>query len=184
LNKITDHSIKHKIDQLLPNTQSQLMGIYSLGVKIYDLGYKVGTCINLPDHIIKSRRIISLDKVENNWCFWACCALMHGACQDEYITKTKDIFIKYYGSYNNNYKGFDNINESPKFEDTFDYGINIIKYKSDKSIKYLYKSKYPDKLQKYINLYEYHFSYITDIDKLAKMYICSNCGSKFRDIKN
>jgi len=36
-------------------------------------------------------------------------------------------------------------------------------------------------LQKYINLYEYHFSYITDIDKLAKIYICSNCGGKFRD---
>jgi len=78
LNKITDHSIKYEIDQLLPNTQSQLMGIYSLVVKIYTLGYKVGICINLPDHIIKSRRIISLDNVENNMCFWACCALMLG----------------------------------------------------------------------------------------------------------
>jgi len=78
------------------------MGVYSLGVKIYDLGYKVGTCINLPDHIIKSRRILSLDKVENNLCFWACCALMHGARRDKYITKTKDIFIKYYGSYKSN----------------------------------------------------------------------------------
>jgi len=66
LSKITDHSIKHEIDQLLPNTQSQLMGVYSLGVKIYELRYKVGTCITLPDHIIKSRRIISLDNVENN----------------------------------------------------------------------------------------------------------------------
>jgi len=69
LSKITDHSIKQEFDNLLPNTQFQLMGVYSLGVKIYDLGYKVGTCINLPDHIIKSRRIISLDKVENNVCF-------------------------------------------------------------------------------------------------------------------
>jgi len=32
LNKINDHSIKYEIDKLLPNTQSQLMGIYSLGV--------------------------------------------------------------------------------------------------------------------------------------------------------
>jgi len=87
LSKITDHSIKHEIDQLLPNTQSQLMGIYSLGVKIYDLGYKVGTCINLPDHIIKSRRIISPDNVENNLCFCACCALMLGEKKDSFIKK-------------------------------------------------------------------------------------------------
>jgi len=110
LNKITDHSIKFEIDQLLRNTQSQPMGVYSLGVKLYDLAYIIGTCVKLPDHIIKSRRIISLDKVENNLCFWACCALMHGARRDKYITKTKELFIKYYGSYNNNYKGFDYIN--------------------------------------------------------------------------
>jgi len=128
------------------------MGVYSLGVKIYTLGYKVGTCINLPDHIIKSRRIISLDNVESNMCFWACCALMLGEKKDSLIKKMKQLFIKYYGLYNNNHKGFDYINELPKFEDTFEYGINIIKYKSDESIKYIYKSKYPNKLQKYINL--------------------------------
>jgi len=86
LSKINDHSVKSEIHNLLPNTQSQLMGIYSLGVKIYKLGYKVGTCINLPDHIIKSRRIISLNNVENNLLFWAACALMHGARKDKYIT--------------------------------------------------------------------------------------------------
>jgi len=106
---------------------------------------------------------------------------MHGARRDKYITKTKELFIKYYGSYNNNYKGFNYISELPKFEDTFEYGINIVQYKSDESIKYVYKSKYSDKSQKYINLFEYHFSYITDIDKLAKLYICANCASKFRD---
>jgi len=138
LTKITDHSIKNEIDQLLPNTQSQLMGVYSLGVKIFNLGYKVGTCDKLPDYIIKSRRIISLDNVENNLCFWACCALMHGARHDKYITKTKEIFIKHYGSYNSNYKGFDYINELPKLEDTFEYGINIVQYKLDESVKYCY----------------------------------------------
>jgi len=89
LNKITDHSVKSEIDQLLHNTQSQLMGVYSLGVKIYDLKYIIGTCAKLHDHIIKSRRIISLDRVKNNLCFWACCALMHGSRKDKYITKTR-----------------------------------------------------------------------------------------------
>jgi len=138
LSKITDHSIKYEIDQLLPNTQSQLMGVYSLGVKIYDLAYLIGSCVKLPDHIIKSRRIISLDKVKNNLCFWVCCALMHGARNDKYINKTKELFIKFYGSHNNNYKGFDYINELPKFEDTFEFGINIIQYIADESMKYVY----------------------------------------------
>jgi len=181
LNKITVHSIKSEIDQLLPNTQSQLMGVYSMVVKIYDLSYLIGTCINLPPHIINSLRIISLDKVENNMCFWACCALMHGCCRDKYISKTKALFTKYYGKYNNNYEGFDYINELPKLDDTFEFAINIMQFNSDESIKYIYKSPHSTKVQKYINLYEHHFSYITDIDKLGKLYICDICASKFRD---
>jgi len=61
---ITDHAIKSELDQLLPNTQSQLMGVYSMMVKIFNLSYLIGTCIELPQHVIKSRHIISLDKVE------------------------------------------------------------------------------------------------------------------------
>jgi len=42
LSKITDHSIKSELDQLLPNTQSQLMGVYSMMVKIFNLSYLIG----------------------------------------------------------------------------------------------------------------------------------------------
>jgi len=150
-------------------------------VKIYNLSYLIGTCINLPPHIINSRHIISLDTVKNNMCFWACCALMHGYKKDAYIKIMKKLFIKYYGTYNNNYKGFDYIYELPKLEDTFEFAKNIILFNSDESIKYIYKSPHSTKLQKYINLFENHFSYITVIDKLGKLYICTNCGSKFRD---
>jgi len=78
LTKINAHSIKFKLDQDLPDTQSQLIGAYSMGVKIYDLGYPVGSTINLPNYILKSRKINSLNTVENNLCFWACCSLMCG----------------------------------------------------------------------------------------------------------
>jgi len=181
LRKITDHAIKSELDQLLPNTQSQLMGVYSIMVEVFNLSYLIGTCIELLEHIIKSRHIISLDKVENNMCFWACCALMHGCRRDKYITKTRELFTKYYGSYNNDYKGFDYISELPKFENTFEYGVNIIKYNVRNSMSYNYKSPYSTKEQKYINLCNNHFSYVTNIDKLAKLYNCDNCGSNFRD---
>jgi len=86
LNKISDHAIKSELDQSLPNTHSQLIGVYSIGVKIFNLSYLIGTCINLPEYILKSKYIISHDTVENNLCFWVCCALMHGCKRDKFIT--------------------------------------------------------------------------------------------------
>jgi len=184
LNKITDHAIKSELDQLLPNTQSQLIGVYSISVKISNLSYLIGTCINLPNYILNSKYIISHDTVENNLCFWVCCALMHGCRRDKFITKTKELFIKYYGKYNSNYNGFDYINELTNFENTFEFGINIVKYNKDSSLSYNHKSPHIDKQQKYINLYNNHFSYITNINKLAKLYKCDKCGSTFRDNNN
>jgi len=61
-------------------------------VKIFNLSYLIGTCIDLPEYISKSRHKISLDKVENNLCFWACCALMHGYKKDAYVKKMKELF--------------------------------------------------------------------------------------------
>jgi len=184
LSKITDHAIKTELDQLLPNTQSELIGVYSMMVKTYDLSYLIGTCIDLPSYVTKSRYIISLSTVENNMCFWACCALMYGYKKDAYVKKMKEIFTKYYGKYNNNYKGFDYVNELPKFENTFEFGINIIKYNSDNSMRYIYRSAHSTKNQTYINLYNNHFSYVNDINKLAKLYCCENCGANFRDSFN
>jgi len=106
---------------------------------------------------------------------------MHGCRRDKFITISKELFTKYYGKYNNDYKGLDYISELSKFENTFEYGINIIKYNSDNSMSYIYKSSHSAKEQKYIYLYNNHFSYVTNIDKLAKLYCCKNCGSNFRD---
>jgi len=78
LSKISAHSIKFELDQELPDNQSQLIGVYSLGVKKFSLDYPVGSSINLLNYILKSRKINSLNTVENNMCFWAFCALMHG----------------------------------------------------------------------------------------------------------
>jgi len=93
LNKISDYAIKSNLDQLLPNTLSQLIGVYSMGVKIFNLSYLIGTSIILPDYILNSKYIIPFDTVENNLCFWICSALMHGCRRDKYITKTKELFI-------------------------------------------------------------------------------------------
>jgi len=60
--------------------------------------------------------------------------------KDAYVKKMKEFFTKYYGKYNDNYIGFDYNSELAKFENTFDYAINIIKYNKDNSMSYIYKS--------------------------------------------
>jgi len=68
LNKISDHAIKSELDQLSPNTQSQLIGVYSMGVKIFNSSYLIGTLIILLEYILKSKYILSLDSsVQAGW---------------------------------------------------------------------------------------------------------------------
>jgi len=78
LNKITDHAITLELDQTLPNTQSHIIGVYSMVVKLFNSSYLIGNSIILPDYILKSKYIVTRNTVENNLCFWACCSLMYG----------------------------------------------------------------------------------------------------------
>ena len=78
------------------------------------------------------------------------------------------------------YVGFDYINELDRFESSSKYAINIIKFNEDNSVKYIRKSNMNDqKIPKYLNLYENHFSVVTDLFKLAKSYVCDKCGNRF-----
>ena len=52
------------------------------------------------------------------------------------------------------------------------------------SIQYVRRSEFntdvdPNRTSIYLNLYLDHFSYIPNLEKLAKMYICNRCSSKF-----
>ena len=105
------------------------------------------------------------------------------------MQKAKELFATFYGLDKNqtndkisNYPGFDYINELDKYEETTRYAINIICYNEDASIKYIRKSKYTgDRESKYLNLYENHLSFVTDLFKLAKSYVCEKCGYRFRN---
>ena len=62
------------------------------------------------------------------------------------------------------------------------YAINIISYYEDDSVQYVRRAEFNDEPTRtpiYFNLYLDHFSYIPNLDKLAKMYICNRCSSKF-----
>jgi hypothetical protein len=107
--------------------------------------------------------------------------------------KAKELFISFHGAKKSksevealirNYKGFDYVSELDSFDEKFTHAIEIVDYKADKSIELIRGSNFTDRYSIYLNLYENHFSGITNIKKLSGNFICKSCGSKFRDSVN
>ena len=164
-----------------------------MAVKLIRLDYPVGSNIQLPDYIKSSTFMVSLDKVENNLCAWACFAIINGSRRDRYLTQAKELFASFYGidkkykklsngeykEYNKLidekyrklldeeiriYAGFDFVNELDRYEATTKYVINIIFCNEDKSIEYIRKSEFNDtKERKFLNIYDNHLSVVTNL---------------------
>ena len=182
ITKINAGNIIYKLTQKFPDTKTRLIGVYSMAVKVIRLDYPIGSKVQLPEYIKISNNIIGLENTENNLCFWACIALAEGARKDRYITKSKELFNTFYKTkFKDDYEGFDLVNELDAYE-AFNtkYAINILSYYEDQSIEYVRKSEFnADRTPIYLNLYLDHFSYIPNLEKLAKMYICNRCSAKF-----
>ena len=183
--QIDRESIVHKISQRFPDSQTRLLGVYAMGVKVIRLDFPIGAKITLPHYIKVSKFINGLEDLDNNLCFWGCMAMAHGCRKDRYITKTKELFNDFYRGKKdfNNYTGFDYVNELDKYELVCPkHAINIISYDEDESIVYVRKSTFnAARTQIYLNLYLDHFSYVKDLKKLAKLYSCARCSHKFKD---
>ncbi len=191
-NYLSGDEIINKISLEFSESSTRLVGVYAMAIKIFRLSYPVGAKTQLPDYIKKSMFIIGLDQVEDNFCAWACFAIIDGSRKDRYIKQAKQLFSTFYNldeketDYSiKTYPGFDYINELDKYEATTEYAINIICYNQDKSITYIRKSKYnATKDRVYLNLYKKHLSVVTDLTKLAKCYVCKTCGYGFEDNAN
>src|SRR5271163_4798048 len=115
-----------------------------MAVKVIRLDYPIGSKINLPDYIKRSKFIVGLENMDNNLCFWGCIALAEGARKDRYFTKAKELFNNFYRSkIMNDYQGFDYVNELDKYE-AFNtkFAINIVSYYEDESLEYVRISEF------------------------------------------
>src|SRR5271156_1668008 len=174
--------IIRKLTERFPDTKTRMIGVYSMAVKVIRLDYPIGSKTQLPKYIKTSKFIVSLEDVEYNLCFWACLALAEGVRIDRCIRKSKELFALFYRNGKVlGYEGFDYVNELDKYEQFNEkYAINIVSYDEDQSIEYVRKSEFNEvRIKIYLNLYLDHFSYITNLEKLAKMYVCNRCGAKF-----
>ena len=184
ISKLSADKIVHKLTNRFPDYGTRLIGVYSMGVKVVRLDFPIGSKIKLPDYIKNSPHILGLENTDNNLCFWACLALADGARGDRFIAKAKKLFHAFYNNASiNEYEGFDYMNELDKYESFNNkYAINIIKYYEDGTIEYVRKSNLNSERDPlYLNLYLDHFSYIPNLEKLAKMFICNRCDAKFKN---
>ena len=174
-NEISAESIEEHLRKQFPDSKSVLIGVYAVAVKITRLDFLIGSQINLPNYIKRSQYIIGLEDVDYNMCFWSCMALAGGCRRDRYKKTANDLFTKFYNNRKSRnakiYPGFDYVNELDRYEQVFDtdHAINVVSFYDDDPISYIRKSSFNDDRKPiYINLYLNHFSYITDIEKLAK----------------
>ena len=187
-NNINQESIVDSLTRQFPDSHTTLIGVYAMAVKITRLDFPIGSKIVLPQYIKGCQYIISLEDVNNNnMCFWSCMALANGCRKDRYIKKANTLFTEFYNGRKTriptDYVGFDYVNELSQYE-KFDtkHAINIISYYEDETISYIRKSSFNEtRIPIYLNLYLDHFSYITDLQQLAKVYLCKRCSMKFRN---
>ena len=171
-------SIIDCLSKQFPDSQTQLLGVYAMAVKMTRLDFPIGIIITLPNYIKTSRFINGLEEVNNNMCFWACMALAKGYRKDPYTKIANELFTEFYRRRMTRtpteYPGFDYINELDCYEQ-FDttYAINIVIFYDNETISYIRKSTFIESWTLVnLNLYLTHFSYITNFQKLAKVYLC------------
>jgi len=152
--------------------------IYKVTFKVVRLNTPMGSKINLPDFILKSKFIVSLQDVDDGDCFWACMALASGCRRDRWKStakKIKESWLKHIGESGNNensrnYTGMtiDDIIEFEKVVETR-FAIHIINLHGIKNntadYENIYVSEFKDqRVNIYLNVYKDHLSYITNFE--------------------
>jgi hypothetical protein len=153
-------------------------------------GIFIGSKISLPEYIKNSKSIVGFENVDNNLCFWYCLAYHKnpGTRIDRLSLKVKSLFKQYYQSYpTNDYNGVE-LDELDGIEEHFQVKINVYSWNN----KVIDMERHSSKLLTSIinlNLYSesqtqrYHFSYITNLNNLTRVFRCPNCNVLLSEFK-
>lgn len=186
-----------------PNTKWKFFAVTNVKFFLYYSGFMLGAPINLPNYITKQNNgIISFEKdikhsktYRDNLCLFRCLAFhdtksFANAFETrvkqkfvvwcEYMYKKKSIDVKSIEI--KDFQGV-SINEIANVEECFSVNIDIFEINENETTKVIYKSPALFNNHMYLNVFENHLSYITNLNRYAKKYMCSLCKKHFKTCK-
>ena len=184
--------------QQRPNTKWKPVLVTNVHFSLFHLNYTLGAPLDLPDYIKTSKSIVSLDKrsngkpYEDNLCGFRCLATHHHG-RDRIDTHTKFYFEQWI-NYVNGKEDIEHIDRDKftgitldhvaDFEKCFSINVNVYDLQEDGSAFSVYKSRCHHKDTMFLNLFEHHLSYISNIRAYASKYQCRTCERHFTRIND
>ena len=146
--------------------------------------YPLGNPPKLPDYTKSNRFIIGLEKDEHSrtykdhLCFFHCLAVgKYKFARHNCNQKAKELFQDYCEHFEVNPQDFKGVEltDFPQLEKYYEIHLFAMFLKEDGTSNTLdlSQSSFPTKI--YMNVYQNHLSFITDIKMYSKQYICSRC---------
>ena len=149
--------------------------------------FVLGGVVDLPSYI-KSKRCINAlisdwsgQKYNDNLCAFRCLSLAKNANP---INLTES--AKYYFNQWPNKVGFKGLqlSEFPLFESIYNINLNVFSLLDGGHAIPIYLSRRRFDLTMNVNMFEYHLSYINNIDQYTNKYQCSGCDKLFNRVHN
>lgn len=186
-----------------PNTKWRVVLVTNVTFFVYFLKHILGAPTCLPEYItMKKNAIISLHKnpkdsklYKDNLCLFRCLEYHKlNSFRDAFETRVKKCFETWcefmfekeiYDVRYINVTSFQGValEHIPLVEECFKVNIDIFELDQEANTHIVYKSPsiYDD--QMYLNMYENHLSYITNMKRYANKYVCSLCQKHFTTCK-
>lgn len=198
-NKLQEIDICTFIVRNRPNTKWKIALVTNVTFHLYFLNHLLGSPISLPDFITKKKNyIISFEKdpkhskvYNDNLCLFRCLTYhetkSYGLAFEERVKKNFNIWCQFLYENemcdirNDGIKKFQgvNIENIHDVEKCFQGNIDVFEIDACENTSIVYKSPCFYDNQMFLNLFGNHVSYITNINRYAKKYVCSICKKHF-----
>jgi hypothetical protein len=150
--------------------------------KLFD--HPIAAKVVLPDHILKNKAVVSLvggshGPYTDNLCFFLCLTVHRGAPVKDVEVQAKTYYRQYLQQQDMtpaDFKGV-TLDDLVVFEQIFSLNVYDVQEKEagDIAARLVRRSpyKYDDTMN--LNLYEQHFSYVSNMEKYSHSYLCLKC---------
>ena len=167
-----------------PSSGWVLASITNVQMKLTDLHTTLLGSGDLPDYLKNLRCLVGLThkrgiKYEDQLCMFRCLAIHLYGVNKDCLEKPAKALQKTFSEYRNQDFNGITIFDIPFLENCFKCSINVYDLESNGILNVIYLSPLKFKNPMYVNLHEFHFSYISNFKAFAQKFKCPDCGRIF-----